>query len=247
MPKVSIRPEMKTLVAISGYSGDQHQIESNWPCYAHHKAPVLILSPKDAPVGKIHDSRNFSAGRKGWIGPHTLDRQKMFLRELMNQSAEFYLFHDADSVCLSPSIPQYLYAAPDVFWSNQVTDTNTSPSMLPKLAFQPPYFFSQRVLRLLMRTSATPAQSFTVLTAQGSMPLPTECIDHFMLQLVYAAGLQHRSFPDGSSWETSSDLGLNQMSIHVRTRGKIFIHQVKSRAVLDRLMSDRSTYLKNHR
>lgn len=238
---------MKTLVAISGYSGDQNQIENNWPAYAHHKCPVLILSPKDAPIKSINGSRSVSVGLKGWIGPHTLDRQRKFLRELVAQSAEFYLFHDADSVCLSPTIPQYLYDEPDVFWSNEVRDTNTSPSMLPKLAFQPPYFFSQRVLRALLRTSATPAQSFTVLTAQGTMPLPTECIDHFMLQLVYAAGLQHRSFPDGSSWETTSEIGLTQMSEHVRALGKIFIHQVKSRPVLDRLMADRGIYLGTHK
>lgn len=235
---------MKLLVAISGYSGDQHQIQSNWPVYSHHKAPVLILSPKDAPIGKIHDSRNFSAGLKGWIGPHTLKRQVLFLRELSNQAADFYLFHDADSVCLSPTIPKYLYDTPGVFWSNEVTDTNTSPSLLPKLAFQPPYFFSRRVLRALIRTSATPAQSFTILTAQGTMPLPTECIDHLMLQLVYAAGLQHRSFPDGSSWETASEVGLTQMSEHVRKLGKIFIHQVKTRPVLYRLMADRAAHLK---
>lgn len=237
---------MKTLVAISGYSGDQHQIESNWPVYAHHKCPVLILSPKDAPIGKIHNSQNISAGLKGWIGPHTLNRQKMFLRELLSQSYDFYLFHDADSVCLAPTIPRYLYDTSDVFWSNEVTDTNPSPSMLPKLAFQPPYFFSKRVLQSLVRTAATPAQSFTVLTAQGTMPLPTECIDHWMLQIVYAAGLQHRSFPDGSSWETSSELGLTQMSEHVRAHGKIFIHQVKEKKVLDRLMADRAIYLNRH-
>lgn len=238
---------MKTLVAISGYSGDQHQIESNWPVYAHHKSPVLILSPKDAPIGKIHDSRNISVGQKGWIGPHTLLRQKMFLRELLNQPADFYLFHDADSVCLSPILPRYLFDSPDIFWSNEVRDTNPSPSMLPKLAFQPPYFFSKRVLQALVRSAATPAQSFTVLTAQGTMPLPTECIDHWMLQVVYSAGLQHRSFPDGASWETTSEIGLTQMSEHVRALGKVFIHQVKVRPVLDRLMADRAIYLTHHK
>lgn len=238
---------MKTLVAVSGYSGDQNQIENNWTVYSHHKCPVLILSPKDAPIKSIKGSKSISVGLKGWIGPHTLDRQRKFLRELAGQSAEFYLFHDADSVCLSPTIPKYLYDAPDVFWSNQVTDTNTSPSMLPKLAFQPPYFFSQRALRALVRASATPAQSFTVLTAQGTMPLPTECIDHWMMQVVYSAGLQHQSFPDGASFETTSEHGLNTMSEHVRALGKVFIHQVKSRAVLDRLMADRGIYLGTHK
>ena len=237
---------MKLLVAISGYSGDQHQIENNWDCIAHHKAPVLILSPIDAPITKLHDAKCFSVGKKGWIGPHTLQRHVRFLRKLMEEQADFYLFHDADSICLSPELPKYLFNTPDVHWSNEVFDTNPSPSLLPKLAFQPPYFFSKGVLQSLIRSAATPAQSFTVLTAQGSMPLPTECIDHFEMQIVYSAGLRHSTFPDGASFETMSEHGLNTMSEHVRALGKIFIHQVKTKPVLDRLTADRSIYLRSH-
>jgi hypothetical protein len=232
----------KTTIAISGYSGDQHQIESNWPVYAHHQRPIMILSPGDAPVQKIHDAKMVQAGKKGWIGPHTLERQRDFLRILLDSQGEFFLFNDADSVCLSPEIPKYLFDSPEIFWSNEVLDTNPSPSHLPKLAFQPPYFFSKSVLRSLVRCSGTPALSFTQPTAQGSMPLPTECIDHWMLQIVYAANISHRTFPDGASWETTSEHGLNLMSEQVRAHGKIFIHQVKTKSVLDRLMADRNIF-----
>lgn len=234
----------KLLIAVSGYSGDQAQIENNWPCYSHHDAPVLILSPKDGPIERIYDAKCISVGKKGWIGPHTLERHVSFLRVLAQQSAEFFLFNDSDSVCLSPTIPQYLFDSPDVFWSNEVRDTNPSPSKLPKLAFQPPYFFSRRVLNALLRVASTPAQSFTQPSPEGwTMPMPTECIDHFQLQLVYAANLQHRSFPDGASFETTSAHGLDTMSEHVRAYGKIFIHQIKMKHVLDRLRGDRHIFL----
>ena len=234
----------KTTIAISGYDGDRHQIINNWPCYNHHQRPIIVLSPGDAPVQKIHDAKMMQAGKKGWIGLHTLERQRDFLRILLNSQGEFFLFNDSDSVCLSPEIPSYLYKSPEVFWSNEVLDTNPGPSKLPKIALQPPYFFSRSVLRSILRTSSTPAQSYVHVTAQGTMPLPTECIDHWMLQIVYAANVPHRTFPDGSSWETTSELGLNQMSEKVRAHGKVFIHQVKSRPVLDRLMADRSIFLR---
>jgi hypothetical protein len=68
-----------------------------------------------------------------------------------------------------------------------------------------------------------------------------------MLQVVYAANLPHRSFPDGASFETTSQHGLDTMSEHVRAHGKIFIHQVKTRPVLDRLLADRQIFLDTHR
>jgi len=234
----------KILVAISGYDGDRHQIINNWPCYEHHKTSILVLSPADAPVQKIHNAKMIQTGEKGWIGPQTLERHKKFLRVLLNQSADFYLFHDADSVCLSPELPKYLFDNPDTHWSNEVLDTNPGPSRLPKIAMQPPYMFSRGVLKSLVRISSTPAQSYVHVTAQGTMPLPTVCIDHLQLQLVYAANVPHRTFPDGASWETTSELGLNQMSEQVRAHGKVFIHQIKSKPVLDRLMADRSIFLR---
>ncbi len=207
----------KLLVAISGYDGDRHQIESNWQCYEHHNSPVLVLSPKDGAIDRMNSAKCISIGAKGWIGAHTLYRQRRFLQMILNEPGEFVLFNDADSVCLSPQIPKYLYDSPGVFWSNEVRDTNPAASKLPKLAFQPPYFFSKSVLHSLVRSSATPAHSFTQPSPEGwPMPLPTECIDHWMLQVVYAANLPHRTFPDGASFETTSQHGLDTMSEHVR-------------------------------
>lgn len=238
----------KTLIAVSAYSGDLHQVEANLQCYKHHECPVLILSPKDGAIQSVSDKKVkcIMAGEKGWIGPQTLKRQREFLRILSEQRADYFLFNDADSVCLSPKIPDYLYdpAYMDVFWSNEVTDTNPAPTMLPRIAMQPPYFFHRDVLRKIIRSSATPALSFTQRPyPNGKLPEPTACIDHWMLQVVYAANVRHKSFPNGASFETTSEHGLNTMREHVGRQGKIFIHQVKTRKVLDTLLVDRRFYL----
>lgn len=227
------------LVAVSCYAGDKQQVENNLSCYLHHGRPVWLMSPADSPVTGIAGVESYCAGKRGWIGPHTLERQRKFLEKLSQSSYKYFLFNDADSVCLSPRLPDYLFKHTDTFFSNEVTDTNPGPSQLPKIALQPPYFFSHAVVRALLRVASTPALSYTHVTAHGELPIPTDCIDHFLLQLVYAAGMRHESFPDGASWETASEVGLTQMKIHVGQLGKIFVHSIKTKQVLDTLMKAR--------
>lgn len=229
-----------TLVAVSAYAGDKHQVMNNLPLYLHHNCPVLILSPADKPITSVSDSRAHCQwfGQSGWIGKHTLERHVLFLRALLTFRHKFFLFHDADSICLSPKIPQYLYDEPTTFWSNEVQDTNPGPSLLPKLALQPPYFFSREVAeRQLAALSNLPTSYYGPdLTPEGwPMPFPTDCIDHFVLQLACGSGLPHKSFPDGASFETASQHGLDTMSGLVREHGKIFLHSVKTAHALDKL------------
>lgn len=240
----------ETLVAISGYSGDAAQIATNLPVYRHHECPILVLSPTDAPITSLGDDNTGiefqTAGQKGWIGPHTLKRQEQFLRALYDTPYKWFLFHDADSVCLAPKIPEYLYSKTGVLWSNEVRDTNPAPSRLPKIALQPPYFFHRSVLMAMIRHSTTPSASFTQPSPEGwPMPTPTDCIDHWMLQVVHSSGRQHQSFLDGASFETTSDHGFSVMREHVGRLGKVFIHQVKHKHVLEQLLLDRRHYLEN--
>lgn len=228
-----------TLIAISGYAGDQSQIENNLPVYRHHGCPILVLSPSDAPITTLKDDTGIqfqSAGDRGWAGPHTLKRQEEFLKILLGTPYEWFLFHDSDSICLSPKIPEYLFGNTGILWSNEVPDPNTMPSRLPKIALQPPYFFHRTVLVSLIQHAATPAISF------GKQ---TNGIDHWMLRVMHSTGLPHRSFPDGASFETTSDHGFSVMREHVGRHGKIFIHQVKHKHVLDQLTLDRRYFLEN--
>lgn len=70
-------------------------------------------------------------------------------------------------------------------------------------------------------------------------PVPSICIDHYQMQISVGSGYPLKNFMDGASFETTSDFGLEQMAWHVRERGVKFIHQVKSKRVLDRLLRER--------
>lgn len=229
-----------TVIVVHAYSGDLNQVENNLPFYTHHQCPVVILSPQDAPIKRVSDSRVLcmSGGMAGWIGPHTLERELTHFRMLVERFpyVEHFLLNDADSLCLSAQLPDYLYRDPRLFWSNEVRDTNPSPSKLPKLALQPPYFVHRETLVTLLGVRE-PATSYygEPTTPQGwPMPIPTDCIDHFLLQLVYAANLPHYSFHTGASFETNSDVGLEAMLHQVRS-GKVLLHSVKRKTSLDAL------------
>ena len=231
-----------TLIAISAYAGDAHQVEQNLPFYLHHGCPVVVLSPEDKPITKVSDPNIHCwwGGKSGWIGAHTLERQRIFLTRLLEFPAKFFLLNDADSLCLSPKIPDYLYSYPDVIWSNEVVDTNPAPSMLPKLALQPPYFFSRQGLEAMLRASTNlPCSYFTRENpTDWPLPFPTECIDHWMLQVAEGSGLTHSTFRDGISFNTRTPEEIEAMASWVRA-GKIFLHSVKTKDALDRMVRER--------
>ncbi len=250
------RENAQTLVAVSAYAGDLSQVQNNLPLYLHHETQVVILSPKDAPITQFDIGHpgvvTMQAGEKGWIGAHTLERQRLFLECLLKFPQQYFLFHDSDSICLSPRIPKYLYDRPHILWSNEVTDTNTAPSLLPKLALQPPYFFSRRVAEALLEAAKHPATSYY----QGAAPtpenpalaVPTGCIDHVMLQWVYATEprIEHKSFFTGCSFETGTEHGAHAMQMQVQNGGKVLIHSVKTKPVLQRLVAAHKEFLRTH-
>lgn len=235
-----------TLIAVSAYAGDLHQVENNLPIYLHHGCDVVILSPEDAPILKTSASgvTCITAGLKGWIGPQTLERQRKFLEILTKFPHKHFLFHDADSVCLSPQIPQYCYDWPDTIWSNEVVDTNPAPSMLPKLALQPPYFLSKNSIDGMLKAAINlPTSYFTRSNpADWPMPFPTECIDHYMLQLACGSGFPHQSFFTGASFETASPQGFAEMRNLVRNHGRVLLHSIKTAAVLHVLIEDHAEF-----
>jgi len=236
-----------TLVVICGYDGDAHQIEQTMPWYVWHECPVIIMSPEDAPITASKQSGiTFRhAGKRGWTGRHTLERQRLYFQMMLEYPFGHFLMHDADSICVSAEFPRYLYESPDTFWSNEVTDTNPGPSYLPKLAFQPPYFTSRKTIKRLVDAKEADSYygDFGPLPEQ-KLPVPTECIDHFLLQLVYGAGVSHLSFPDGASFETNSEHGMKTMGGLVRGHGKIFLHSVKTDVALQYILGSRSLYKK---
>lgn len=232
-----------TIVFVSAYAGDLHQVEALLPCYFHHQCPVVILSPADKPITSVSDSRAHCQwmGEAEWAGPKSLIRHRLFLNAMLQFPHSWFLMHDADSVCLSPELPAYLYHEKSA-WSNEVPDLNTGTSLLRKVAVQPPYFFHRDVLRAILAQADNPPVSY-----YGEItgdPIVTQCIDHYHHQLSAGCGYAQRSFPDGASWETSSELGLREMARRVREDGTVFVHQVKSAAVLVHLLGSRELYKK---
>lgn len=236
-----------TGIFVSAYAGDKHQVENNLSCYLQHQCPVIILSPSNAPITEVSDSRVHCLwmGDAGWAGPQTLVRHRLFLQAMLSFDFQWYLMHDSDSVCLSPELPEYLYAEKRMAWSNEVRDLNTGTSYLEKIAVQPPYFFSREVLAALLVAAENPPVSYYgELTGD---PIPTGCIDHYHWQLTAGSGTPHFNFHSGASWETTSDVGLTEMSRMVREHGTVLIHQVKSAYALDRLLAERREFLRRRR
>lgn len=234
---------LDTLVVVCGYAGDAHQIEAFLPWYVWHQCPVVIMSPEDASIttSKQPGVVFRSAGQKGWIGRHTLERQRLYFKMMLEYPFGHFLIHDADSICLSAELPKYLYESPDTFWSNEAVDTNPGPSYLPKLALQPPYFTSRKVIeKLIVAKEADSYYGDYGPMPEQKLPVPTNCIDHFLLQLTHGAGVPHLSFPDGASFETASEHGLRIMGDLVRQHGKIFLHSIKTEMALRHVLHERT-------
>lgn len=242
-----------TLVVVSGYAGDAKQISDFLPEYRHHGLDVLILSPEDSPIprtGFLENQQHRHVGKVGYVGPHTLERQRLSIELLLRTDFQRFLWHDSDSICLTRRLPAYLFERPDVLWCNIVRDTNKAPSLLPKFALQPPYFATRGVLEQLLEGAKQPATSYYMgadLSEADRIPVPTGCIDHWMLQVAHSGGVEYLNFPDGACFETKSPVGLNTMSELVRNHGKTMIHSVKTRAILNRLLMERRRFLTANR
>jgi hypothetical protein len=222
-----------TRVAICCYAGDGHQVINALHQYLHHECPVTVFSPTDSPADiRYPGVESRLVGLVGYIGQVSLDRQLLHLRALLEYPEHHFLFHDSDSLCLSAKIPDYVYAEPDVVWSNVVKDDDVNrpcDTPLPRVALQPPYFFSRTALERMVAIGDQ-------IRIQPERPF----IDHYMLQLVMRARLDFKSFPDGRSfpvWQHrdayGSDVdGISLMEGIVKT-GTIMVHAVKHKAAID--------------
>ena len=228
-----------TRIGVCCYAGDQHQVIKALGQYLHHQCPVVVLSPEDSKAEiRYPGIENRFAGKRAYIGQESLDRQRLHMMELLKFPEKFFLVHDADSVCLSPKIPQYLYDEPGVLWSNVVTDgipehQPAYPPGWPHIAFQPPYFMSRQTIEALLAASEGDA-------ANPTMPF----IDHYIVQLAIKAGHPYKSFRDGVSCPIGPQWP-NEFALvrdAVRNRGAIFLHSIKKVETLSILCADRQDY-----
>ena len=246
-----------TLVVVHCYAGDAHLVQAFLPQYLHHGCKVLVLSPEDAPVSIQHPGVECrQAGRRGYFGQVSLDRQREHLKLLLEYPHRYFLLNDADSMCLSAEIPAYLYGTSATVWSNEVREPRPHQSPYPKIALHPPYFMDREALERLVAVPYVEAHPIT------------PYIDWLMVVLVCEAGLEHRSFPDGKSmpaWrhgpipetqelghdyvhvqEAKGVDGAHRMRLHVR-QGAVMVHSIKHPPVRDLLVRDRANYVKGRR
>lgn len=230
-----------TRVAVCCYQGDQRQVELMLDCNLHHGCPVVILSPEDSPVEILRPGVvNRSAGPNEYTGYKSLARFREHLEILLTFPENFFLINDCDSFCLTPKLPDYLYAEPDLLWTNlKVNDAAVQhpffPPGFPRIAFQPPWFFSRNTIKALL--SVTDA-----VTPNPDMLF----IDYWLVQLALQGGIQWKGFPEAISWpmRDASERGHFSRSAWecVRYHGTTFVHAIKTREVCDYLLNARKLY-----
>lgn len=226
----------KTLVSVHGYSGDAGQIKHNLPVYEHHKMPVVIVSPEDSRIEKMGPHICRFGGKRQYIGAESLQRQQIQLRMLLDYPFDFFLANDSDSFCISPEIPEYLFKERGVLWSNEVSDTMHARNpgyAYPRLAFQPPYFFSRDVIVRLLKAKVEPDPT-------------TPFIDWVMMAWAIATNCPHKNFRDGFSCPTSDNHSASVMADHVLNQGKVMLHSIKTSRVLHNLLTCRKRYVAGH-
>lgn len=255
--KHATRMRSGTLVVVHCYQGDSDLVKRHMPLFKHHGAPVLVLSPQDSPV-KIRGVECVSAGGRGYYGQVSLDRQRAHLQLLLRQPYDYFLLNDADSFCISPTIPRYLYEdSSDVVWSNEVGEWRPHRSPYPKIGMHPPYFLRRDTIAKLLSVADRPEVR--------AHPI-TPFIDWYMLALTCEAGLQHKSYPDGASFPgwgfdyipDTLQLGHDVQHENLKNgqvrgdlmlrdrvrRGTVMVHSVKHKDVMRMLVKEHAAYVR---
>lgn len=211
--------------------------------YSHHGFPLVIMSPEDSKIENVGPHICRFSGKRAYIGQDSWDRQLAQLKLLLEYDFNWFLLNDSDSFVLTPELPGYLYESIDTVYSNEVTDFRIPGETwtgeggpitwpldfhkdFPLIAMQPPYFMSRRALSRL------------VTAGEGAIACPiTPFIDWWFPYVCTIAKLNHRPFVNGASCETVTENGILVMSECILKRGATFIHSVKSKSSLNRLLA----------
>lgn len=219
-----------TLVVVHCYQGDAALVRTCLKCFVHHERPVLILSPADSPVEIEYPGvENKSAGKAGWKGIHTLWRQMDHWGLALESDAQWFLLNDADSLCITPEIPAYLYTDPYKVWCNVLCHENEhQEDDHPNL--NPPYFMHRNVLTALLergRELEPPPDDVDPDIPPGAY---WQAIDGFYTMLTLnELKIPYENYPDGA---TTWPRGWGDMVDQVKDRGARMLHGVKTNSEL---------------
>jgi glycosyltransferase involved in cell wall biosynthesis len=247
-----LKVKPKTLVVIHCWQGDRNNVIDFLPYHKRHGLPILLLSPENAPV-TIHEPgvTCHSLGVRGYYGQESLERQRAHLGYLLTLPFDYFLLNDADSICLEPQLPDYLFADENrgIIWSNEVPEFRPHASPYPKVAMQPPYFMHRSVIERL-------------LTVDVACHPITPYIDWYMLALAEESHTPHKSFPDGASfpawrrnqiaetqklghefkheYDPNGVIAGDTLMLQRVREGAIFVHSIKHKPVMDMLIAQRN-------
>lgn len=229
-----------TIIAVNGWEGDRPLIEDLMWMHEQHECPIVVLSPNDSRITSMRGHICAWAGEREWAGFKSLRRQIEYYRIMLTFPWNYCLFHDGDSVCLSPEIPRYLYEN-DVLWSNEISDMmhkRPDSYFLPRIALQPPWFMSRKIMERLLRELDT------------SMPYneQTPVIDWMLMAVCDTTGIPHRCFRNGFSLPTHPGAGEHRQRALdlVGKQGAEFAHTVKSFNDLVTFIEARANFLGTH-
>jgi hypothetical protein len=230
-----VNPDL--LVAVLCYSGDEAQVRHQLPSYLHHGAPVLILSPVDAPVHIDSPGvTNRTAGLSGWKGPHVAYKMWYHWQIMLEQPKNWFLIHEPDTLCLAPELPPELFHRTDVMWSN-TDNPNGEGRML-----SPPWLCHREVLERLVKATDERMHDWNKAwsnesgrASQGEGMGNSEMVSQACGDLgIEGAALPHIVW----TYKESDRVGL----LHAVSNGAIFIHGLKEPDTYDVLVKLREEY-----
>ena len=225
------------LVVVHAYAGDLQQVLNQMDSYLAGGRPVLVLSPADAPAEVNHPRvTNQNAGKAGWKGKHTVERQLEHWQMALDKEHDWYLLHDSDSVCLSPDLPDYIFEDPERFWCNVINTDKTGQIVMaaPGSAganYQPPYFISWETLSLAVSVVARNLDAWAKEWEDAGGEI---AIDATYANLVSREGFKAGCYTDGYHLWHESD---PEWMVKHAGEGLRFWHGVKTKDTYDRMLA----------
>lgn len=233
-----------TRIAICCHATDQNRVADKLgDVYLHHKCPVVILSPETPEEARANIEFSGAeirfGGPNGYIGQEAIARHRRYLEILLTFPEKFFFLNESDSFCLSQPFPDYLYAEPNVVWSNlSPPDPDTTPNRYPgdprQVVSWAPWFLSRDSIQSLLSV----ADNYQV-EPDFSM---TGSIDYYMSELARLAQLPEKGFPIEQVFPHEG-LGVYDA---VRNHGVVFVHSVKRVEDARILVELHDLYVRNH-
>jgi hypothetical protein len=235
-----------TLIAVSAYAGDKHQVENNMELYLHHGCPVVIFSPADSPIKSV-TARGVHCqwhGRAGWIGKHTLERHILYLRALLTFPQKYFPSTRTRFAFTEDSTIHLRRAGHHLV--NEVLDTNPGPS-LPKIAMRRHTSNRRTIVAQLDQLANLPTSYYGPPKNPNGWPMPFRPT---------VSTITYCSFPTSADtsteafrwedFETASENGLRRWP--TRSVGtELFCSSVKTPLALLRLRHEHEHFCRLHR